>query len=182
VSVPFRTLGGRINWTDQFPGRPFIGQKCPNGTKSAVGANLFQMELVAIADRDVSEFGEAGGVFCSNWNWRPKPSAEAENSGRWRTVPQTGALTGLRYAPPGQVACGVWACVVIAGLAGWPVSGSKSHRRGPGARVGGQWGGGLGEEERAPCGEPSAVSCVSVGAESNWPALSRALALPPWLF
>ena len=26
-------------------------------------------------------------------------------------VPQTGALTGLRYAPPGQVAGGVWNCV-----------------------------------------------------------------------
>jgi hypothetical protein len=56
-------------------------------------------------------------------------------------VPQTGALTGLRYAPPRQVACSVGQVapgravlhVLLQVLE--PSSALKSHRRAAGARV-----------------------------------------------
>jgi hypothetical protein len=41
------------------------------------------------------------GSFPNNFE-----GAATSTSGLRAPVPQTGALTGLRYAPPGQVACG----------------------------------------------------------------------------
>jgi hypothetical protein len=50
-------------------------------------------------------------------------------------VPQTGALTGLRYAPPGQVARGVQVWPFLARQPGGLLSSIKSHSLGLGARA-----------------------------------------------
>ena len=48
--------------------------------------------IIATGHAGAQETLRVGRAIANSWSFDP--------------VPQTGALTGLRYAPPGQVACG----------------------------------------------------------------------------